>query len=176
MELGHLRVAGRRFSERGPSCTLPKSRRRWTRQEVWTRPHSSHAVIPISVDVGVMERSERVRVLSGDFGWDDVGTWGALRRVKPEDASGNVSERRRVHARIRAATSFTRKEAPPCCLAFRTWSSSPARNLTLVTTTDESADLKKLVDSLPARSARDRVKRLYLYRRREGPASSSRSR
>ena len=37
---------------------------------------------PISVDVGVLERSDRVLVLAGDFGWDDVGTWGALRRVR----------------------------------------------------------------------------------------------
>src|SRR5674476_260190 len=55
------------------------------------------AVKPISVDVGVIERSGRVRVLSGDFGWDDVGTWGALRRVKPEDSDGNVSSGR-VHS------------------------------------------------------------------------------
>ena len=37
------------------------------------------AVKPISVDVGVLERSRRVLVLPGDFGWDDVGTWAALR-------------------------------------------------------------------------------------------------
>src|SRR5678815_4916924 len=48
-------------------------------------------VTPISVDVGVLERSDRVLVTPGDFGWDDVGTWGALRRVKPGDASGNVT-------------------------------------------------------------------------------------
>jgi mannose-1-phosphate guanylyltransferase len=34
---------------------------------------------PIAVDVGVMERSARVLVLPGDFGWDDVGTWAALK-------------------------------------------------------------------------------------------------
>ena len=43
-----------------------------------------NAVIPVSVDVGVLERSKRVRVVPGDSGWDDVGTWGALRRVKPD--------------------------------------------------------------------------------------------
>jgi mannose-1-phosphate guanylyltransferase len=30
---------------------------------------------PISVDHAVLERSERVLVVAGDFGWDDVGTW-----------------------------------------------------------------------------------------------------
>src|SRR5205085_9042460 len=37
------------------------------------------AVKPISVDVGLLERSSRVMVMPGDFGWDDVGTWGSLR-------------------------------------------------------------------------------------------------
>src|SRR5699024_10463835 len=49
------------------------------------------AVRSISVDVGVLERSGRVMVIPGDFGWDDVGTWAALHRVRPHDASGNAA-------------------------------------------------------------------------------------
>src|SRR5690606_33229991 len=45
---------------------------------------------PISIDVGVMERSTRVIVLPGDFGWDDVGTWGALHRLRRKDDDGNA--------------------------------------------------------------------------------------
>jgi mannose-1-phosphate guanylyltransferase len=46
----------------------------------------------ISIDVGVFERSDRVVVVRGDFAWDDVGTWDALARVRPRDASDNVTE------------------------------------------------------------------------------------
>src|SRR4029078_12528872 len=46
---------------------------------------------PISVDVGVLERSNRVVVLSGDFGWDDVGTWAALKRVRAHDKHRNAA-------------------------------------------------------------------------------------
>src|SRR3954469_10253841 len=49
---------------------------------------------PISVDVGVLERSDRVVVVPGDFGWDDVGTWGALKRVRPTDDAGNAVQGR----------------------------------------------------------------------------------
>jgi mannose-1-phosphate guanylyltransferase len=45
---------------------------------------------PISIDVGVLERSGAVAVVRGDFAWDDVGTWSALARVRPKDPSGNV--------------------------------------------------------------------------------------
>lgn len=41
----------------------------------------------ISIDYGVMEKAENVYVLKSDFGWSDLGTWGALyeNRVKNED-------------------------------------------------------------------------------------------
>jgi mannose-1-phosphate guanylyltransferase len=47
-------------------------------------------VTPISIDVGLLERSASVAVVSGAFAWDDVGTWQALTRVRPKDTSGNV--------------------------------------------------------------------------------------
>jgi mannose-1-phosphate guanylyltransferase len=47
-------------------------------------------VTPISIDVGLLERSALVAVVSGAFAWDDVGTWQALTRVRPKDPSGNV--------------------------------------------------------------------------------------
>lgn len=47
-------------------------------------------VTPISIDVGLLERSNAVAVVTGSFAWDDVGTWQALARVRPRDANGNV--------------------------------------------------------------------------------------
>jgi mannose-1-phosphate guanylyltransferase len=47
-------------------------------------------VTPISIDVGLLERSEAVAVVRGEFAWDDVGTWQALARVRPKDTGGNV--------------------------------------------------------------------------------------
>jgi mannose-1-phosphate guanylyltransferase len=47
-------------------------------------------VTPISIDVGLLERSEAVAVVSGAFAWDDIGTWQALTRIRPKDPNGNV--------------------------------------------------------------------------------------
>ena len=47
-------------------------------------------VTPISIDVGVLERSSAVAVVSGAFAWDDIGTWQALTRVRAKDPNGNV--------------------------------------------------------------------------------------
>ncbi len=48
------------------------------------------AVTSVSIDVGVLERSQAVAVVPGNFDWDDIGTWEALARVRPRDARGNV--------------------------------------------------------------------------------------
>ena len=47
-------------------------------------------VEPVSVDVGVLERSGRVEVARASFSWDDVGTWSALARTRTADEDGNV--------------------------------------------------------------------------------------
>lgn len=45
----------------------------------------------ISIDFGMMEKTENSYVLEGDFGWCDVGTWGALYDLTHKDNMGNVS-------------------------------------------------------------------------------------
>ena len=46
-------------------------------------------VTSISIDRGLLERTNNLVVLPGEFGWDDVGTWAALRRVRELDDTGN---------------------------------------------------------------------------------------
>lgn len=43
-----------------------------------------------SIDFGVMEHAKDVFVIPGDFGWDDLGSWPALSRVRGVDKNGNV--------------------------------------------------------------------------------------
>jgi mannose-1-phosphate guanylyltransferase / mannose-6-phosphate isomerase len=46
---------------------------------------------PVSIDVAVMERTERAVVVSTAFGWSDVGVWSALWDIGAKDARGNVA-------------------------------------------------------------------------------------
>ncbi len=51
---------------------------------------SAFAASPsISIDIAVMERAERVAVVSATMGWSDVGSWDALYDVSPKDADGS---------------------------------------------------------------------------------------
>jgi mannose-1-phosphate guanylyltransferase len=102
----------------------------------------------ISIDHAVLERSKRVLVLAGDFGWDDVGTWGALHRVRAKDAGGNALSGP-VHA-MNATNNVVHAEGTTVVLYGVTDLVVIARDgLTVVTTVDASADLKRLVESLP---------------------------
>jgi len=112
------------------------------------------AVQPVSVDVGVLERSNRVVVVPGDFGWDDVGTWGALKRVRAIDAAGNAVQGRAyaVDARdnvVHAAGSTVVLYGVSNLVVV------VEDGLVLVTTVDRSTDLKTLMDALP-RGVRER--------------------
>jgi len=49
------------------------------------------AVQPVSIDVGLLERSAAVVAIPGRFAWDDIGTWEALARVRSADAAGNIA-------------------------------------------------------------------------------------
>lgn len=48
------------------------------------------AVPSISIDYGIMEKAEGIRVVPGDFGWNDVGSWAALASMRTPDGAGNV--------------------------------------------------------------------------------------
>jgi mannose-1-phosphate guanylyltransferase len=46
----------------------------------------------ISIDYGLMEKSDNIYTANALFSWDDVGSWDALDRVKGKDANGNVAD------------------------------------------------------------------------------------
>ncbi|MFN8572749.1 MAG: mannose-1-phosphate guanylyltransferase [Gemmatimonadaceae bacterium] len=106
------------------------------------------AVQSVSVDVGVLERSQRVLVIPGNFGWDDIGTWAALRRVRALDGAGNASFGA-VHA-VDSRDNVVHAEHGTVVLYGVNDLVIVVRDgMTLVTTVERADDLKKLVDQLP---------------------------
>ena len=51
---------------------------------IWQR------IQPQSIDVGIMERADKVAVVPADFGWNDVGSWAAIHEINEPDENGNV--------------------------------------------------------------------------------------
>lgn len=106
------------------------------------------AVKSVPIDVGVLERSSRVLVIPGSFGWDDVGTWAALHRVRQRDASDNATNGR-VHA-LRASGNVVHADYGAVVLyGVEDLVVVAQDGLVMVTTREAATDLKALLDSLP---------------------------
>lgn len=62
-----------------------------TRQETKTIDRVYRQIRNISIDYGIMEQSENVFVIPGDFGWNDVGTWSEVYNIRQKDEQQNVA-------------------------------------------------------------------------------------
>ena len=48
------------------------------------------AMPSISIDYGVLEKSDRVSLIPCDIGWNDVGSWHAVHEISAKDENGNA--------------------------------------------------------------------------------------
>lgn len=49
------------------------------------------AIRSISIDYGIMEKSSNIKVVPGEFGWNDVGSWDMLGVLHESDSNGNIA-------------------------------------------------------------------------------------
>lgn len=106
------------------------------------------AVESIAIDVGVLERSSRMLVLPGDFGWSDVGTWAALHGVRQRDDDGNAAAGR-VLLRDAKENVVHAVGTTVVCYGVDGLVVVALDGMTLVTTVERAADLKALMEALP---------------------------
>ncbi|ERM82193.1 mannose-1-phosphate guanylyltransferase [Rhodonellum psychrophilum GCM71 = DSM 17998] len=72
------------FEEREVFFNTPKE------EEFLKKAYSQ--VKSISIDYGIMEKSNEVYVILGDFGWSDLGSWRSLYENQNKDSDNNVVE------------------------------------------------------------------------------------
>jgi mannose-1-phosphate guanylyltransferase len=106
------------------------------------------AVRATSLERGLLERTHRLLVLLGEFGWDDVGTWASLRRARDLDDSGNGAMGP-VHF-VDADSNVVHSERGSVVLyGVSRLLVVSLDGLTFVTTLDRASDLNPLLDALP---------------------------
>lgn len=64
----------------------------WTDEEQDFIEKAYTQVKNISIDYGIMEKSDSVYVIQGDFYWADLGSWQSLYELQPRDQNENVVE------------------------------------------------------------------------------------
>lgn len=103
----------------------------------------------ISVDYGIMEKSSDVLVISGDFGWNDVGSWENMDVIYDEDENGNIIVGNQINIDTKNTISYAKK---------RLITTVGVENLIIVETEDailvcdknRAQDVKLIVDELKA--------------------------
>jgi mannose-1-phosphate guanylyltransferase len=106
------------------------------------------AVTPVSIDVGLFERCPRVAMVRGEFPWDDVGTYDALRRIRGTDASGNVAVGT-AHLVDSEGCVVWSDGTPVVVSGARDLVVVVANGRVLVLDRARAADLKAILDTLP---------------------------
>lgn len=110
----------------------------------------------ISIDYGIMEKSRDVKVISAEFGWNDVGSWDNLGVLYDADEHGNVIVGNQINIDTKNCISYAKK---------RLVTTVGVENLIIVETDDailvcdkeRAQDVKLIVDAL-----REKEQKRYL--------------
>ncbi len=102
----------------------------------------------ISVDYGILEEADRVRVTEGHFAWDDVGTWRVLGSHLPADDHGNVAEGTTLTADASGNILYSTDDHLVTALGVRDLIVVSTPDATLVTTRENAERVRELVAKL----------------------------
>jgi mannose-1-phosphate guanylyltransferase len=105
----------------------------------------------LTIDVGVLERSDRVAVVRTGFRWDDVGAWDAVGRNRETDSAGNVAHGDASLIDSRDCIAWAEDGS---IVMFGTDNLVVVRSggITFVAPRDRTPDLKDLLARLPDRT------------------------
>ena len=102
----------------------------------------------LSIDEGLLERSDRVGVVPAEFEWDDVGAWDAIFRTQPLDVAGNaiIGDGHAIDTR---GTAIVADDGPVVAFGVEDLVIVRTSGVTFVTHKSRAAHLKELLARLP---------------------------
>ena len=108
----------------------------------------------ISIDHGILEKSQHIAVIPARFDWLDVGSWGAMNRVTAGDAQGNLLFGDGVLLDCKKTTLDT--DCPfVAAVGVEDLVVVVSQGAVLVCAKDRDQDVKKIVDYLRAKGRED---------------------
>jgi mannose-1-phosphate guanylyltransferase/mannose-6-phosphate isomerase len=118
---------------------------------------------PVSIDHGVMERSDRAAVIPVEFLWSDVGNWSSLEEVAPRDKAGNVVSGKVVDLGSRDSILYAdRRLVATIGLSDMVVVDTP--DATLVCPKDRSQDVKAIVEILKKQGFPEHLEHRTVFR------------
>jgi mannose-1-phosphate guanylyltransferase len=109
----------------------------------------------ISIDYGVMEKSQRIAVVPAEFGWSDVGSFAALSEVRETDDLGNVAEGQALVIDGRNNVVMAGGSRPVALIGVDDLVVVDSGDALLVVRKDKAQDVRKAVEELKRRGRED---------------------
>ncbi len=109
-----------------------------------------NSIPSVSIDYGIMERSDDVAVILGEFGWNDVGSWDMLGILYNVDDSGNVIKGEQVNINTRNCILYAENRLI-ATLGIENLIIVETEDAILVCNKDQAQDVKIIVDQLRKR-------------------------
>ena len=117
----------------------------------------------ISIDYALMERTQKAAVVPASIGWSDIGSWAALWEIQPKDAAGNATHG--PVALVGAKNCYVRSEGILTgVIGLEDAVVVVTDDAVLAMHRDHAQDVKKLVDQLKARGAKEATEHRRAYR------------
>jgi mannose-1-phosphate guanylyltransferase / mannose-6-phosphate isomerase len=117
----------------------------------------------ISIDYAVMERTQKAAVVPAAIGWSDIGSWAALWEIQAKDTAGNAT-----HGPVElvgAKNCYVRSEGILTgVIGLEDVVVVVTDDAVLAMHRDHAQDVKKLVDQLKARGAKEATEHRRAYR------------
>lgn len=106
-----------------------------------------HAMPSQSIDYGIMEKAEHIFTIPGTFGWDDVGSWLAVERIRKSNELGNVVSGNVITVNTRDCIIQGAKKLI-ATVGLEDIIVVDTEDATLICAKDSTADIKKVIENL----------------------------
>ena len=114
------------------------------------------AMPAISIDYGVLEKSDRVSLIPCDIGWNDVGSWHAVHEISAKDESGNTLQGNVVALDCRNSLIRAEKRLV-AAIGVEDLCVIETADAVLISKSDQTQRVREVVDTLEQRGATEHI-------------------
>jgi len=101
----------------------------------------------ISIDYGIMERSDNIRMVPAAFKWSDLGSWAALDEIIEKDKTGNILKGNTIDIGSRNSTVFV-GDRLVATIGLKDMVVVDTPDATLVSPKERVQEVRKVVEAL----------------------------
>ncbi len=121
------------------------------------------AMPSISIDYGVLEKSNRVSLIPCDIGWNDVGSWQAVHEISAKDVNGNALQGNVIA--IGCKDSLIRAEKRlVAAIGLEDMCVIETADAVLISKSDQTQRVREVVDALHEKGATEHIYHMKVNR------------